>query len=429
MSDPGPTSRDRQEKAPEPTLPFPLSRRQARLLDVLLVFGVLALGIVVVEALARVFFDFGDVILTFFLAWLIAFILSPLVRRMIRLVPGLPKVAAVAVVSVVLLGGTVALTVFAAQALTSSIAHFVAAVPQLLRDLPTVLQPFQGWLQTLGFGQVDLAAAAQQVLTSLRDSATGLVGPLQSIAVASLGVIGTLLIVIILSIYIVIDQDGIRRFLNRLVPPGRRDAVALFEASVSRSFGGFLRGQAVIGLSYALVGLATSAAFGLDFLAITTAMSGVLMAIPFFGPFVAWTPPVIVAIVTQPGAIVPTLAVMATGWFLVMNVLQPRLMSGAIGLHPIVVLGSVIVGSKIAGVAGAIFGIPVAAVLASTFFHYLEIFGGTPSIAERAVRRVEAREGRRFRVPREPSPGIDQDVRDVTGDDAGDDVQETPSRR
>lgn len=412
MTDTGPALRGRPEAPSGPALPFSLSRRQARLLDVLLVLGVLALGIVVVEALARVFFDFGDVILVFFLAWLIAFILSPLVRRMIRLVPGLPRVVAVAVVYVVLIGGTVALTVFAAQALASSISHFVASVPQLLRDLPTMVRPFQSWLQALGFGQVDLVMAAQQVLTSLRDSATGLVGPLQSIAVASLGVIGTMLIVIILSIYIVIDQDGIRRFLNRLVPPGRRDAVALFEASVSRSFGGFLRGQAVIGLSYAFVALLASATFGLDFLAITTALSGVLMAIPFFGPFVAWAPPVIVAIVTQPGAIVPALVIMAVGWFLVMNVLQPRLMSGAIGLHPIVVLGSVIVGSKVAGVAGAIFGIPVAAVLASIFFHYLEIFGGGPSIAERAVRRVEAREGRRFRVPREPSPGIDEDVRD-----------------
>ncbi len=412
MTDTGPALRGRPEAPSGPALPFSLSRRQARLLDVLLVLGVLALGIVVVEALARVFFDFGDVILVFFLAWLIAFILSPLVRRMIRLVPGLPRVVAVAVVYVVLIGGTVALTVFAAQALASSISHFVASVPQLLRDLPTMVRPFQSWLQALGFGQVDLVMAAQQVLTSLRDSATGLVGPLQSIAVASLGVIGTMLIVIILSIYIVIDQDGIRRFLNRLVPPGRRDAVALFEASVSRSFGGFLRGQAVIGLSYAFVALLASATFGLDFLAITTALSGVLMAIPFFGPFVAWAPPVIVAIVTQPGVIVPALVIMAVGWFLVMNVLQPRLMSGAIGLHPIVVLGSVIVGSKVAGVAGAIFGIPVAAVLASIFFHYLEIFGGGPSIAERAVRRVEAREGRRFRVPREPSPGIDEDVRD-----------------
>ena len=50
-------------------------------------------------------------------------------------------------------------------------------------------------------------------------------------------------------------------------------------------------------------------------------------------------------------------------------------MAGAVGLHPIVVLAAVIIGSKVAGVAGAIFGIPIAAVLSSIFLHYLEIFG------------------------------------------------------
>jgi hypothetical protein len=134
------------------------------------------------------------------------------------------------------------------------------------------------------------------------------------------------------------------------------------------------------------------------------------MAIPFFGPFVSWAPPVVVAVFTDPGLIVPALVIMAIGWFLVMNVLQPRLMADAVGLHPIVVLGAVIIGSKVAGVSGAIFGIPIAAVLSSLFFHYLEIFGEERTVAARAVRRLESREGRRIRVPVEPRPGVDADV-------------------
>ena len=55
-----------------------------------------------------------------------------------------------------------------------------------------------------------------------------------------------------------------------------------------------------------------------------------------------------------------------------MNVLQPRLMQEAVGIHPIVVLGSVLIGSKVAGVTGAIFGIPIAAVLSAFFFHFLD---------------------------------------------------------
>jgi len=406
MSDPEP-----ERSGPDqPAVPLTLTRRQARLFEILLVLAVVGLAVVVVGMVGKIFFDFGDVILDFFLAWLIAFVLSPVVRWMIAHIPGLPRTAAVVIVYMVLFTGMVALIVFIAQTLANGISEFVASLPRLTEDLPGILAPLQSWLDQLGFGQVDLQGLATQVLQTIKDSASTIVGPLQSIAAASLGAIGTTLIVVILSIYILVDQERIQAFLNRLIPPGQRDDARLLETSVSRSFGGFLRGQAAIGFAYAAVALATSAILGLDFIAVTTAASGLLMAIPFFGPFVSWAPPVIVAIFTDPALILPTLAIMFVGWFIVMNVLQPRLMADAVGLHPIVVLGSVIIGAKVAGVAGAIFGIPIAAVISSLFFHYLEIFGEERTVTARAARRVESREGRRIRVPREPLAGVDADV-------------------
>ena len=79
--------------------------------------------------------------------------------------------------------------------------------------------------------------------------------PLQAIAVASLSVVGTLLIVFFLSIYMVLDRDDILAFLFRIVPPSYSEEARLLETSVSRSFGGFLRGQALMGAVYFLVAL------------------------------------------------------------------------------------------------------------------------------------------------------------------------------
>ena len=92
---------------------------------------------------------------------------------------------------------------------------------------------------------------------------------------------------LILSLYMVADKDHILSFLFRVVPPSYAEEARLLETSVARSFGGFLRGQALLGLAYALVAAATSGVFGLGFLAVTTTISGILMAIPFFGPFVS----------------------------------------------------------------------------------------------------------------------------------------------
>ena len=142
------------------------------------------------------------------------------------------------------------------------------------------------------------------------------------------------------------------------------------------------------------------------------------MAIPFFGPFVAWAPPVIIALLLEPSVLLPTAALMFAGWFVVMNILQPRIMRDSVGIHPVVVLGSVLIGSRLAGIPGAIFGIPIAAVASAFFFHFLHRSSGDRSVAGRAAKRVSEREGRPVRVPREPAPGTADDVEEAGPDPA-----------
>jgi predicted PurR-regulated permease PerM len=384
--------------------------QQRRWLDALLVLATVAVGFLVIGDLASIFFSFGDIILIFFLAWLLAFILSPIVSALTRSVPFLSRIGAVIVVYALLLGALTLLVVLVAGALASSVTDFIGSVPELRSKLPATLAPWQQRLAELGFSQIDLTEQANIFLNNLNRYAEQLAGPLQQLAVASLGALGNLIIVLVMSLYIVIDRDRILFFFFRVVPPAFKDQARLLETSVAKSFGGFLRGQAVIGVVYAMVATIASGFLQLPYLPVTSVTAGVLMAIPFFGPFVSWLPPVLVAFVAVPGATLPTLVIMGIGWFVVMNVLQPRLMEEAVGIHPIVVLGSVLIGSKVAGITGAIFGIPIAAVLSAFFFYYLGQARETGPVAERAARRVEKREGRPVRVPREPAPGIDADV-------------------
>lgn len=387
-----------------------VTERQRRWLTAVLVLGTFVLALVLVSLVGSIFFAFGDVVLVFFLAWLLAFILSPVVNLLTRHVPYLPRLGAVVLVYAILVGAIALAVVVIAGALAQSISDFVTSVPTLRQDLPALLAPWQERLDGLGLNQIRLADQATSFIDNLADYAVQLAGPVQQLAVASLGAMGNLLIVLILSLYMVIDRDDILSFLFRVVPPAYKEEARLLETSVARSFGGFLRGQAILGVVYAAVALLTSAILDIPYLAVTTAIAGVLMAIPFFGPLVAWAPPVIVAVLVPGDDALPAFILMGIGWLLVMNVLQPRLMQEAVGIHPIVVLGSVLIGSKIAGITGAIFGIPIAAVISAFFFHFLILSREPTPVTARAARRIEEREGRSVRVPREPAPGIDPDV-------------------
>lgn len=342
-----------------------------RWLNSLVVLGTIAVGCVVIFFASQLFSYFGDIVLVFFLGWLLAFILSPLVNRLDRALPFVPRVVSVVIVYGLLVAIVVWIVILLANALASSILEYLAAAPGLMDRLPETLAPWQRWLDGLGLDQVDLVAQAREVLANLGTYGREAIGPLQQVAVASVGTLGNLLVVLMMSLYMVADGNRILAFLFRLVPRAWRNEAVVLQRSVSQSFGGFLRGQAGMGVAYFGVALVANAAGGLDYAPVTSVASGVLQMIPFFGPYVSWAPPVLVAIVSRPDALPVVLPIMVAGWLLVMNVLQPRLMSKAVGIHPLVVLGSVLIGERVAGITGAIFAVPIAAVLSTMLFHVL----------------------------------------------------------
>ena len=387
-----------------------LTQRLQRWLAPLVILATIAAAFVVIGDVTSLIAYFSDVIMIFFLAWLLAFILSPLASALVHLIPRLPRALAVILVYSLLIAFLVAAILVVAQQLYSSINGLVSNWPDD-KKLQTLLQPWQDRLNSIGGAQISLHDQFNQLLANLKNGAGQLAQPLGGVAVASLGIFGNLLFVFFLSLYMAVDRDRIVSFLFRLVPPTYSDEAQLLERSVARSFGGFLRGQALSGLIYGAVSMGASLLLGLPYMPVTAASSGILQAIPFFGPFISWVPPVLVAIFFAPEAVLPALVIMIVGWFVLMNVIQPRLMAEAVGLHPVVVLGSVMIGSKLAGIPGAIFGIPVAAVLASFFFYYLgHMRVDAQSVTARAARRVEEREGRPVRVPRLPHAGEDQEL-------------------
>lgn len=379
---------------------------ERRWLHAVLVLGTLVLALLLVSQVAVILVFFTDVLLIVLLGWLLAYMLSPVVGFLQRAFPGVPRAVLVAILYLALLLGLGWVALVVAASLATSIGNFIAELPSFQARLPEIVAPLQGALASLGF-QIDVLAAARELLASLGNIGDKLVQPLTELALFSLGIVGNLFIVIFLSLFILLDQDRILAYVNRLVPPRYSHAARLFESSVSTSFGGFIRGTAIQALIMAGIAAGAHLAFGLDFLPASAALSGAFQAIPFFGPFIAWIPPVLVAVLTKPEVALPTLIVMGIGWVVVGNIITPRVMAQAVGIHPIVVLLSVIIGLKVAGVAGAIFALPFAAVIAAFFQHFLSRNAKEPrDVTSRAAKRVGEREGRAVRVPAPPTAPV-----------------------
>jgi predicted PurR-regulated permease PerM len=389
-----------------------LIQSEGRWIHALLVLSTVTVALVLTGLLANIVQYFSDILLILVMAWLFAFILSPLADFFERRMHVLPRVAVVAAIYGLLFVALAALVVgIAVQVGGSFQALIEVGLPQIQAELPERLQEWQSRLSDLGLSQINLVATVDSAIQGLRDLSGDLVKPAADLALASLGIIGNLLMVIFLSVFILIDKDRIIAFFLRLAPPRYAGEVRLLQMSVSSSFGGFIRGQAIQGVVLGLVAAAGGFILNIPYWPATAVIVGLLQMIPFFGPFVSWAPPVVVAALTG-SEVLPILLVMIAGWFVVMNIIQPRVMANSVGIHPVVVLVSVLIGLKLQGIAGAIFAVPVAAVISAFFFYYLERSpdGGPRDVTSRAAKRVEAREGRSVRVPTAPvvvpgSPG------------------------
>lgn len=267
---------------------------------------------------------------------------------------------------------------YTGAALTQQVAEMAQRYPQTERDILAVLADWQRGLQ-LGRLQIDLTDLYAGAVTQAERLGRDIVGQAQGIAGGTIAALGSLFLIIVLSLYMLMDSRRILARLRAAVPRRYTGEAELFERSVVRAFGGFLRAQLILAALQALLVAVVGTAFGIPYLFLWGTISALAMLIPFFGPPLALIPPIIGAVLFAGGAAIPVTVILVVVQTVLVNWLQPHLMRGAVGLHPILVLVGLLVGAQVAGVWGALFGIPVIAVV-WVFVSYL-VFRTVPNAA------------------------------------------------
>jgi len=362
---------------PQPGPSTGLGSRERRWLVIFLVLGSAYIGFLLAERLLGVLAGFGTVVIILFLSWLLAFVVSPLVFWIEgRAVLG--RAAAVIATYVVGLAVIGFLLFYTAAAITQQVAELARNYPETERGIIATLGEWERSLE-FGRGRIDLTDLYASAVGQVERLGGEIVQQAQNIAGVTIATLGSLLLIIVLSLYMLMDSRRILARLRALVPRRYSDETELLERSIVRAFGGFLRAQLILAAMQAVLVAIVGTVFGIPYLFLWGTISALLMLIPFFGPPLALLPPIIGAALFTGGAVVPVAVILIAVQTVLVNWLQPRLMRGALGLHPILVLVGLLLGAQVAGVWGALFGIPVIAVV-WVFVSYL-VFRTVPNAA------------------------------------------------
>lgn len=336
-----------------------LPTRTLRLLHTLLVLLVVLASLTILMFALWLLSHVPEALIMVVLASLLAFAVSPVVVLLER---GLPHPLAIVITYLIGFG-----LVFGLVALVVS--RESADISSLLRQLPVYIRRLQrvdSWLlpelAPFGVTSAQLQQFEQHILDALRGIGRGAVEGLTGALGQALGVLVDAVLVLVLSIDFSIDG----RRLVRWIPAhsfARRREVTSGLRIVNDVVGGYVRGTVTMCF---LVGVAV----GLGMWVLGVPHPLLLGLIAFFMEFVP-----VVGVIISGGVCVlvalfvgPITAVLALAYFVLIQVLEgdvvgPRIMGNALGIHPALALIAFIVGSELFGIWGALFGAPVAGLL------------------------------------------------------------------
>ena len=250
----------------------------------------------------------------------------------------------------------------------------IAQLQELMEQLPEVL--------TVGPLTVPVAGLLPQLpgWDEVLGQAFGLIQPIFSrggslaagVVTGTVAVLGQLVLIFMVSIYIAIDIPRIGGMIANVAhKPGYRQDAERLMSSISQVWAAYMRGQALLALVIFVLVSVVLGALGVDNALGLGLLSGAMEFLPLLGPFVGTGAAVLVAFFQsgQSFGMTPLQFALAVAVAMILiqqienSMLVPRIVGNALNLHPLLVLVSVIMGTSLAGLLGAILAAPVVASL------------------------------------------------------------------
>lgn len=308
-------------------------------------------------------FILRDLILVVLTAVVIAAAVEPAVRWFkARRVPRMPAVIIIYILLGILLAGIV---VFLLRPLTQQAIQFLGNFPQYLQTLEA-WSPAEGGL----LGQADKIAgiseqfSVKEVVQEFRSTLSSLSGSILSILITVFGGLLSFVLIVVLSFYLSVQENGITRFLRMVTPAKDEEYVLDLWSRSQEKIGLWMQGQLILVVIIGVLTYLGLLLIGLDNALLLAFLAGLAELIPLFGPVIAAIPAMLIGF-SQGG--VPLLLVVGAFYVIIQQfenqLIYPLVVQKVVGVSPIVVILALVAGGQLAGFLGVLLSVPLAAIL------------------------------------------------------------------
>lgn len=228
---------------------------------------------------------------------------------------------------------------------------------------PVLVLRAQTWLDQHNI-HLDLHAKFGQAARQISDQGTNLLNNAITILSETATILLDIVLIIIISLYLMASGGRMIRSALNLVPESFHDQASFFVHSLDQVLGGYIRGQIILALVAGILGGGGAALLNVPYPLLIGITTGLLELVPIIGPMITVIPAVLISLFFDP---LPTTLILLA-WFLVFqqlvtNVIGPRVLGIAVGIHPLEALLAVLVGFPLGGLLGAFLAVPLAGLI------------------------------------------------------------------
>jgi predicted PurR-regulated permease PerM len=331
-------------------------------------FPRLVIGILVAAVVLWLVYLLRQVMTPVFIALLLAYLLDPLMDRFER--HGVNRTLAILLTGgalILLLGLLLGFLLTQAQ---KEIILLYQSLPDYLTRIQDTVIPFieEHFRIHIPITNAEITEKIKEQIAKINPETlkplTALLGKITSSTIALIGWLVGLLIIPVFLFYFLRDWDVYKAKLVALLPLAHRDAVLEKAAKVDAILGAFIRGQLMVCAILAVLYSAGLLLVGINLAVLIGVSAGILFIVPYLGTILGIVAATIMALLEYGFAwqVLGAWGVFAVVQFLEGYFITPKIVGHQLGLSPVVVIFSLLVGADLLGIVGMLIAVPVAAV-------------------------------------------------------------------
>ncbi|ETJ98868.1 PF01594 domain protein [Eubacterium nodatum ATCC 33099] len=235
---------------------------------------------------------------------------------------------------------------------------------------------FKSWLGNLNIEEGYLLKIEKTLVGKVMEilhSTKGLPSLFTGIAAGA----STMLFSILFAAYFLLDGPNLKNYWKGIIrvfwSQRANDSISYICKDIDEVFSGYFRGEMTDALVMAVIISMAFAIIKMPYGVMIGVVVGIANLIPYMGPVVGYGLTVIAGLVTgQIETMIVALIIIAVIQVLDGAVINPKLLSNSVEIHPMLVIVALLAGNKVGGFIGMIAAVPVAALVKVWFERFVE---------------------------------------------------------